>query len=164
MIISVFSPSKSPLFSAMRHHSTFWGSACFFRCSQSSHSQHAFCSLRFFLLLLTLRLHESDAIPKRIDDFHFSLVGRDACCDAGFHVSVLLRVELFLKAGDATDFDADVHTWTAVAVVLAEMYDEVSSRYLPVQWKVGSESMVPVFGEAEEVLVEFSRFLNIEDS
>ena len=65
---------------------------------------------------------------------------------------------------DAIHPYTDLHPWTAISVVLTEVQDKVSPRYLPVQRGVVVKAVVPVDREAKEALVELLRFGYIEDA
>jgi hypothetical protein len=99
------------------------------------------------------RLAKADQIAERVDRAHLQRAPRRPF-EAGTHVAILFGADLAVEFFDAAHHHAQPRARRAVAMVLAEVQDQVAARHLAVKRSVVVEAMIPVDLEAEKAQIE----------
>jgi hypothetical protein len=75
-----------------------------------------------------------------------------------------LRGDLVVKGPDAFHHYTEPSTGIAVTMVFAQMQDEITPRYLPIEWKIWLIAVIPIDGESEKALIELICLRDVEDA
>src|SRR5215470_7931331 len=109
------------------------------------------------------RLAEANEIGERVN--HAGLQCPPGC---GFksrsHIPVALRGDLGMKGLNTLHHHPDASTGAAVAVMFAEMQDQIAARNLAIKWSARIEAVVPIDREAKKPPIEFVCLGDVEDA
>src|SRR5271165_4269226 len=108
-------------------------------------------------------LAEANEVAERIDDAGFERTPWRRL-NAGPHVAVAFGADLAMKRFDPLHHDANARARTAVAVMLAQMQDEIAARHLALERGPLVEAMVPIDRKAQESLIKFVSLADVEDT
>src|SRR5262249_1286088 len=80
------------------------------------------------------------------------------------HIAITLRADFAMEFLYALHHHPDPGTRAAIAVMLAQMQDQIAARNLAIKRSIRVKAVVPIDRKTEKPLIELFCFWNVEDA
>jgi hypothetical protein len=112
---------------------------------------------------LRYRLIEYNPITERVRYANLSTAPWHAL-QTWTRVFVLFIRNFLMQLIDSFDFNPDSPSREAVAIMLANVKNDLSARYLHIQWKIRLKSVLPIDLKSEKIDIKLLRFVLVQHS